>query len=345
MGRRAQVRLGVDALFESWTDAGSKVTAAGGQSRVSPTPARPDESRNAGEPEDSGPQRAVLLTSCHRTRRRSGGQGVVAVVRTETSALVVLSASGVPQGRFPLDRDRVRIGRDPAADLALQAAGVSWNHAALTRSGDHWFVRDLGSTNGTWVGDVRISGPTEVGPGARITVGELTLVVEGHAGPGHPPTEVLPSVPAGGGIGVRDQHGQQINNVEGLAYIQHVQNVQHVQQQRESFFREVARTRTKARWFVWLGLVILVLGIVTTTATGLSSVREIFGAVASQSEPDPSSFNPFGRTVGGFPLLEIGYAAAFLGMLMIVIGIVLHVVATARRRSVDQRYPMPPPQF
>lgn len=255
-----------------------------------------------------------------------------------TSRVVVLSETGVPQGRLALDRDRVRIGRDPAADLVLADAGVSWHHALLSRSAGQWSVRDIGSTNGTRVDGVPISGPTAVGPGSRIGVGRLVLLLEGPDQAAHPATQALPQVPApaGAGFGVRDQHGRDIYNVEGAAYIQHIQ------QQRESFFREVARTRTKARWFVWLGLVVLVLGIVTTTATGLSSVREIFGAVASESEPDPSSFNPFGRTVGGFPLLEIGYAATLLGVLMIVIGIVLHVVATARRRSVDQRYPMPP---
>jgi hypothetical protein len=267
------------------------------------------------------------------------------VVQTTTSRLLVLSPSGTPQGQFALDRERVRIGRDPASDLPLDGSGVSWHHAVLTRSGGRWSVRDLGSTNGTVVNGARISQPTEVGPGGLLLVGGFGLRLETTAppGPGYPPTQVLAPVPAGGGIGVHDQYGQQINNVEGLAYIQHVQNVQQVQQQRESFAREVARTRSKARWFVWLGLVILVLGIVTTTVTGLASVRGIFGAISSQSEPDPSSFDPFGTTVGGVPVLEIGYAATFLGALMIVVGIVLHVVATARRRSVDQRYPMPPP--
>jgi hypothetical protein len=268
------------------------------------------------------------------------------VVQTATSRLVVLSSAGVPQGQFALDRDRVRIGRDPGADLSLNGTGVSWHHAVLTRSGGRWFVRDLGSTNGTLVDGVRIAQPTEVGAGAHIAVGDMGLRFEGppQAGPAHPPTQVFAAVPAGGGgIGVHDQYGQQINNVEGLAYIQHVQNVQHVQQQRESFAREVAGTKTRARWFVWLGLAITVLGVVTTTATGLASVREIFGAVSSDTEPDPGGFDPFGRTVGGVPLLEIGYALTFLGVLMLVIGIVLHIVATARRRQVDQRYPMPPP--
>jgi Inner membrane component of T3SS, cytoplasmic domain len=270
---------------------------------------------------------------------------VVAVVQTVTSRVVVLSESGVPQGQLVLDHDRVRIGRDPAADLVLPDSGVSWQHALLSRSAGRWSVRDLGSTNGTRVDGVPVNGATPIGPGSRIGVGGLTLLFEGPPSAGHPRTQALPLVPVprAAGIGVRDQQGQQINNVEGLAYIQHVQNVQHVQQQRESFAREVARTRSKARWFVWLGLVILVLGIVTTTVTGLASVRGIFDAISNQSEPDPSSFDPFGTTVGGVPVLEIGYAATFLGALMIVVGIVLHVVATARRRSVDQRYPMPPP--
>ena len=256
------------------------------------------------------------------------------MVRTATSRLVVLSPSGVPQGQFPLDRDRVRVGRDPAADLSLNGTGVSWHHAVLTRSGGSWFVRDLGSTNGTLVDGARISQPTEVGPGARIAVGEFGLRFEGPspAGAAHPPTQTFPAVPAGAGIGLRDQYGQQINNVEGNQYIQ---------QQRESFFREVARTRTKARWFVWLGLVLVVGGLAAVLGTVLPFLSTIFGSVANQTEPDPANVDIFERNVAGVPLFVVGYVSVLIGLLLVVVGIVLHVVATSRRRRVDERFPLP----
>ncbi len=50
-----------------------------------------------------------------------------------------------------------------------------------------------------------------------------------------------------------------INNV---GRDQHLPYVQHIQQQRESFSREIAATKTKARWLVWLGLFVTVVGFV-----------------------------------------------------------------------------------
>jgi ABC transport system ATP-binding/permease protein len=48
-----------------------------------------------------------------------------------------------------------RIGRDPAADIVLADARVSWRHAILRAHGDEWVLEDLGSTNGTYVGTER----------------------------------------------------------------------------------------------------------------------------------------------------------------------------------------------
>src|ERR1043165_9829319 len=53
------------------------------------------------------------------------------------------------------------IGRQPSSDVPFDAERdleVSGRHAAVFVQGDRWMVRDLGSTNGTWVNDVRIRG-------------------------------------------------------------------------------------------------------------------------------------------------------------------------------------------
>jgi ABC-type multidrug transport system ATPase subunit/pSer/pThr/pTyr-binding forkhead associated (FHA) protein len=50
-----------------------------------------------------------------------------------------------------------RIGRDPAADIVLTDARVSWRHAILRADGQAWVLEDLGSTNGTYVGTERTS--------------------------------------------------------------------------------------------------------------------------------------------------------------------------------------------
>jgi transcriptional regulator with PAS, ATPase and Fis domain len=50
---------------------------------------------------------------------------------------------------WPLNKERVSIGRDAAADICLQIPAVSRMHAELAWDESHWTVRDLGSRNGT----------------------------------------------------------------------------------------------------------------------------------------------------------------------------------------------------
>ena len=47
----------------------------------------------------------------------------------------------------------VRIGRSPSSDIRLNHSSVSRRHAQLSIFGDHMLLEDLGSTNGTFVGD------------------------------------------------------------------------------------------------------------------------------------------------------------------------------------------------
>ena len=72
------------------------------------------------------------------------------------ATLTVLS--GLHAGRsVTIDRAPVTIGRAPDADLVLDETGVSRHHARVVRSPDGGFyVEDLGSVNGTFVGAARV---------------------------------------------------------------------------------------------------------------------------------------------------------------------------------------------
>jgi two-component system cell cycle response regulator len=63
--------------------------------------------------------------------------------------LVVLTGNEIGR-RVVVDRSLL-IGRDPAADLALSDALISWHHALVEDRGDGFALSDLGSTNGTTV--------------------------------------------------------------------------------------------------------------------------------------------------------------------------------------------------
>lgn len=106
----------------------------------------------------------------------------------------------VPAGKTELwttDSDSVLIGRQlppSPAHLDLRDVKVSGRHARLTFEDGGYFIEDLGSTNGTWIGRKRIKDRVRLDAGAEIRVGETTLSVEGVAGPA-PATP-----PASGGI-------------------------------------------------------------------------------------------------------------------------------------------------
>ena len=82
-------------------------------------------------------------------------------------------------GRARLDEGEHVLGRDPDAAIFLDLPGVSRRHAAIKISADRATIEDLGSKNGTFVGDRQVAGVTSLGDGDVIGVGseKLTLRV------------------------------------------------------------------------------------------------------------------------------------------------------------------------
>jgi len=63
---------------------------------------------------------------------------------------------------IPIAYTPFRVGRGPNASLCLGSMTVSSVHAELTRDGDSLLLRDLDSTNGTYVNGQRIAGIVEL---------------------------------------------------------------------------------------------------------------------------------------------------------------------------------------
>jgi pSer/pThr/pTyr-binding forkhead associated (FHA) protein len=77
--------------------------------------------------------------------------------------------------RAELEDAPLLIGRGSDAAIRLDDDYVSTRHARVAASGDEWFVEDLGSTNGTYVGSVRITQPTTIGLGIQVRIGKTIL--------------------------------------------------------------------------------------------------------------------------------------------------------------------------
>jgi len=68
------------------------------------------------------------------------------------------------------------LGRDPAADVAVEDASVSRHHARIVVQGVSVHIEDLGSKNGTFVGDRRLDAGMPLRDGDAIRLGKVCLV-------------------------------------------------------------------------------------------------------------------------------------------------------------------------
>ncbi len=67
------------------------------------------------------------------------------------------------------------VGRHPDCTLELNEPFVSAEHAELANDNGRWWVRDLGSTNGTFVNGNAVRVPTGVKPGDIVQFGRVKL--------------------------------------------------------------------------------------------------------------------------------------------------------------------------
>jgi len=77
------------------------------------------------------------------------------------------------------------IGRDPACNLRPTTSLVSNRHCALIGRAGKLYVRDMGSTNGTFLNSRKITAQTELHQNDRLRVGpvDFEVVVEGNPSP------------------------------------------------------------------------------------------------------------------------------------------------------------------
>jgi two-component system, cell cycle response regulator len=106
--------------------------------------------------------------------------GVVPRSASEGRRPYLLVIAGAQVGELhKLTEERTVVGRGPSAHLRLVADGVSREHAELVVDGARLTVRDVGSTNGTFVNGARAVA-RELRDGDKISIGRATLLVFTH---------------------------------------------------------------------------------------------------------------------------------------------------------------------
>jgi hypothetical protein len=239
-----------------------------------------------------------------------------------------IAIPGTPSFRVPLHAGTapVVVGRSGGSDLVLPSPYVSRRHARLGAGDGTWWVEDAGSSAGLLLNGDLVTRRRPLHGGDRLHLGDVDIVIS------LPPDEDRnPPRGRSSDYHIQEQRAGTINMVDGVQYNQ-------VIQQRESFAREIAATRSKATALVVLGFLMLCGGSVVFMVPLLGFMND-FGSVSPQETITSGNF--YGPEVGGVSVGLIGFAIAFIGQFVLIAGIVLHIVAAARRRKLNQ---MPQPE-
>ena len=106
------------------------------------------------------------------SRRSSRPMQASIVVITPANASIDTDA------RIPIST-YTTVGRSPDNALILDDNFTSSRHAEIVRDHNGWTVRDLASTNGTFVNDRPIHGPTRIESGDTIRFGNVIVEFDG----------------------------------------------------------------------------------------------------------------------------------------------------------------------
>lgn len=265
---------------------------------------------------------------------------MVGAQETQNAPQLVVTKPDRLRGRaYAIAGEYAIVGRQEGCELRLDEVAVSRIHAALRRSEGQTVVSDLGSSNGTTVnGDPVGTTGRPLQPGDVLRVGDVEMRFEpARSDATEAAAAVRPDRPHQAEYRVQSQTAGQVNNV---GHDQHNAYIQQILQERDSFARDIAATKTKARRLIWAGFVMFVLGFGTYMWVILRFVGEV-----DDFSGDPSDTKLLGPDVGGMPVGAIGFALAALGSMLMVVGVVLHVVAASRRRRFQAQQPAVPWQF
>jgi pSer/pThr/pTyr-binding forkhead associated (FHA) protein len=101
----------------------------------------------------------------------------------------LIVAQGVHKGKvIPVPIAQFVIGRDEGCQLRPSSPAISKRHCAVIVRSGKVYVRDFGSTNGTFVNDQQIDGEVECNADDKIRLGPLEFMLQVKRTPGLSPS-------------------------------------------------------------------------------------------------------------------------------------------------------------
>ena len=101
--------------------------------------------------------------------------GVSAAELVNGTGILVVKRGAEAGARYLLGNEVTHVGRHPESDIFLDDVTVSRRHAEFVRSDHGYFLRDVGSLNGTYVNRERID-ETPLVSGDEVQIGKFKLV-------------------------------------------------------------------------------------------------------------------------------------------------------------------------
>jgi Na+-transporting methylmalonyl-CoA/oxaloacetate decarboxylase gamma subunit len=88
---------------------------------------------------------------------------------------LIVTEGALAGTRIALTGKPILIGRANDSTLVLTDDYASTRHARISETNDVWYLEDLGSTNGTYVGQTKVTGPIPLEAGVVIRIGKTAL--------------------------------------------------------------------------------------------------------------------------------------------------------------------------
>jgi hypothetical protein len=101
----------------------------------------------------------------------TGLHSAVAPMATDPRLIVERAPGHTPGMEYDL-QDGAVLGRGEQAEIRLEDPFASSRHAQIVRQGGAMVIEDLGSTNGTFLNEEVLAGPTPLHPGDRVRIGD-----------------------------------------------------------------------------------------------------------------------------------------------------------------------------
>jgi hypothetical protein len=118
--------------------------------------------------------RAAQTVAAAPSGRRGRARRPPRPSRSNHPQLKVLEPAGLRGRAFPLDEE-ITLGRAAGCQVPLDDAYASQVHARVFERDGHWYVEDLGSTNGTYLNRRRVAGPMVIKRHDRLQIGNTVL--------------------------------------------------------------------------------------------------------------------------------------------------------------------------